>query len=169
MGVVQPRIYTSRDGNKACNEEREIVAKPDKKKVLSVIRKCSDAFLVTVDRGQPKVRMVAPVVASDMSMWVITSFASRKVAQVKRNPRVCLHFQETGGAHAYASVMGKARIEKNVKEKKRAWNAASYDMSQWWREGPESPKYTFLRILIKEIEWCDKWAGKPNLYKPARA
>ncbi len=52
------------------------------------------AHLATCDRGQPMVRPVSPIVEDDLTIWVVTFTSTRKVEQVKTNPKVSLAFVE---------------------------------------------------------------------------
>ena len=70
----------------------------DKAKMLEITRETSNhAYLATCDATQPIIRSVSPIVEENMSIWVTTFSNSRKVKQIKSNPKICLYFasQET--------------------------------------------------------------------------
>jgi general stress protein 26 len=76
------------------------------------------AALISIDeQGRPRVRTVGVVwndeVPSDprktMTLWVQTRHTTRKVSQIRRNPRVALYFSDDA-AMSYLSIMGLATV-----------------------------------------------------------
>ena len=67
----------------------------DSQKIVAIMKKNSlHAYLATCDCEQPWVRPVSPIVEDDMSIWVTTYSTSRKVKQIRQNPKVCIAFVE---------------------------------------------------------------------------
>jgi general stress protein 26 len=139
----------------------------DKQKLIDIMRECClFAFLATSDGDQPQVRPVTPIVEDDMSIWVATFSDSRKVKQIKQNPKVCLSFVKHPSGDKTAIIVGEAEITKDLELKKRVWKLSPYDMSQYWPEGPESEKFCLLKIIPNKIEWWDSWESGRNIYEP---
>jgi general stress protein 26 len=138
----------------------------DRKKIVTLMKKiCLHAYLATVDGRQPWVRSVSPIVENDLSIWIATFHASRKVRQIKKNPNVCLEFVSQPNGDQCVIVFGAAKIVKKPADKKRVWKIAPYDLSQYFPAGPTDKNYGLLRIAIKKIVWRDRWA-KTKIYRP---
>ena len=81
----------------------------DERKLVSLMKENSPhAYLATCDGDQPRVRPVSPIVEDDMSIWVTTYSTSRKVKQIRQNPRICLAFVEQPDGDKAAIVVGEA-------------------------------------------------------------
>jgi len=140
---------------------------PEKQKIVEIMKKASDfAFLATCDGDQPRIRPVAPIVEDDMSIWVATSAKSRKVKQIKQNPRISLAFVQHPEGEKAATVIGEAEILPDMEQKKRIWELAPYDLSQYFPNGPESEDYCLLKINVGKIEWWEDFEGGTKTYEP---
>lgn len=143
------------------------MSKSDKKKIVKIMKATGHhAYLATVDRGQPRVRSVSPIIASDMSIWISTFAKSRKVRQIKKNSRVCLHFVKQPNGDQVATVIGVARIIKGLREKQRVWKLATFNMAQYFPDGPGSKAFCLLKIVPRQIEWWASWESGRKIYKP---
>jgi general stress protein 26 len=139
----------------------------DEQKIVSIMKDNSlHAYLATCDGDQPRVRPVSPIVEDDMSIWVTTGGTSRKVKQLRQNPKICLAFVEQPNGDKAAIVIGEARIIPDMAEKERVWKLASFDLWQYFPKGPDSDDFCLLKIIAKRIEWRDSWTGKLNIYEP---
>ncbi|MCX8015400.1 MAG: pyridoxamine 5'-phosphate oxidase family protein [candidate division WOR-3 bacterium] len=141
----------------------------DKQKILSIIKQTkSHAYLATCDNGQPIIRSMTPIVEDDLSIWLATFRSSRKIKQIKKNPKVCLAFISQPNGEKTAIVLGKAKIVNDQKVKNRIWQLANYDISQYFKNGPTSAEYCLLKIIIDKIEWWDNWRTGRQVYIPAK-
>ncbi|MGB7062220.1 MAG: pyridoxamine 5'-phosphate oxidase family protein [Candidatus Zixiibacteriota bacterium] len=139
----------------------------DKESIVQIMKEASNfSFFATCDGGQPRVRPVAAMVEDDMSVWIATSAASRKVEQIKTNPRVSLAFVQQPQGEKAATIIGEAEIVEDMEQKKRVWGLASYDPSQFWPDGPETKDYCVLKINIKKVEWWEDMAVGMKTYEP---
>jgi general stress protein 26 len=139
----------------------------DKQKIVEIMKKASSfAFLATGDGDQPRVRPVTPIVEDDMSIWVATSAESRKVKQIKQNPKISLAFAQHPEGEKAATVIGEAEIVANMEQKKRIWELAPYDLSQYFPNGPESEDYCLLKISVGKIEWWEDFESGMKTYEP---
>lgn len=138
-------------------------------KIVAIMKDNSlHAYLATCDGDQPRVRPVSPIVEGDMSVWVTTFSTSRKVKQIRRNPRICLALVEQPRGDKAATVIGEAEIVADLEEKKRVWKLATFDLAEHFPNGPESDEFCLLKIVIEKIEWRDSWTSRLNVYEPSR-
>lgn len=140
----------------------------DKAKIVEIMKKtCSHAYLATCDEDQPVVRSVSPIVEDDMALWVTTFASANKVKQIKKNPRVCLFFTEQPSGERAAAVCGKAEVVSDLGTKKRIWGLATFNLSEYFPDGPESATFGLLKMVPAEIRWRESWTGGDKIYKPA--
>lgn len=138
----------------------------DKEKIVAIMKNtCLHAYLATSDGDQPRVRPVSPIAEEDMSIWVTTFSTSRKIKQIKQNPKICLAFVTQPNGDKAAIVIGEAEIITDRENKKKVWNLASFDLFQHFPEGPESKEFCVLKIAPRQVEWRDDWS-KTNLFEP---
>lgn len=141
----------------------------DKQKIVSIMKgNYLYANLATCDGDQPRVRTVSPVVEDDMSIWVTTRSTSRKVKQLRQNPKICLAFVEPPGGDKAVTVIGEALIISDIQKKRRVWKLAPFDLYEYWPNGPDSDDFCLLKIVIKRIEWRDSGIGAAKIYEPAQ-
>lgn len=90
-------------------------APPDREQVISaareVIHQAHFATLITVaENGQPQARIVDPAAPdSDFTVWIGTSPSTRKVAQLRKNPRTTLSYFDTA-TQSYVTLLGVAAL-----------------------------------------------------------
>jgi general stress protein 26 len=124
------------------------------------------AYLATCYGDEPLVRPVSPIVESITEIYVATSVKSRKVDQIRKNPRVALAFVELPHGDQAATVMGHAVIVQALDEKQRLWDKAGFDLSARFPGGPEDEDLCFLKVVPERIEWRDRWEGGLKVYRP---
>jgi general stress protein 26 len=80
--------------------------------------------LVTVGAGgHPQSRIVDPLVSrGETSIWIATNPLTRKVNEIRRDPRVTLTFFNQAG-NEYVTVLGTARVVTAAAEKAKRWKA----------------------------------------------
>jgi general stress protein 26 len=89
--------------------------------LMQAVRYCA---VVSVDAaGQPQARTMDVFPPDEnMVVWFATNPKSRKVDQIRKNPRVTVHCYD---AHApelgYVSIQGRARLVTDPAEKQRRW------------------------------------------------
>ena len=140
----------------------------DEQQIVSITKDNSlHAYLATCDGDQPRVRPVSPIVEDDMSIWVTTGGTSRKVKQIRQNPKICLAFVEQPNGEKAATVIGEARIIPDIEKKKRVWKLAPFDLYEHFPDGPDSNDFCLLKIIAKRIEWRESWTAGAKIYEPA--
>jgi general stress protein 26 len=77
-----------------------------------IIKSTTYCALVTIDStGQPQVRTMNPFPANDeLITWFATSRTSRKVMEIKNNPKVCVYYADHINAKGYVSITGIAQV-----------------------------------------------------------
>ncbi len=141
----------------------------DKQRIVKVMKKTlGHAYFATCDKDQPVIRSITPVIEDNLTIWIITYSTSRKIKQIKNNPKVCLLFTEQPNGDKTACVMGRAKIIDDLKTKKHVWKIAQYDASNYFPKGPEHPPFCVLKIIPSKIEWWDNWKTGRKVYKPTK-
>jgi general stress protein 26 len=100
-----------------------------------------------------------------MSIWVTTRSTSRKVRQLRENPKICLAFVELPDGDEAATVIGEARIIRDRRKKGRVWKLAPFDLYEHFPDGPDSDDFCLLKIIIKRIEWREIGTGAAKIYE----
>jgi general stress protein 26 len=145
------------------------MAVSDKAQLAEMMKAMSGhAYLATCDGDQPVVRSVSPIVEKDLSLWVTTSAHANKVKQIRKNPKVCLFFVEQPAGEKAAAAYGKAEIVSDLQTKKRVWALATFDLLQYFPDGPESAAFSLLKVVPDEVRWRDSWTGGEKTYRPAK-
>lgn len=96
---------------------------------LEIMKATPFCALVTIDStGQPQVRTMNPFPPDqDMVIWFATSRNSRKVSDIKKNPKVSVYFADHTAAKGYVNITGTAVIiddqELLVKMKRDYWES----------------------------------------------
>jgi general stress protein 26 len=77
-----------------------------------IIKETTYCALVTIDStGQPQVRTMNPFPANDeLITWFATSRTSRKVREIKNNPKVCVYYANHMTAKGYVNITGTAEV-----------------------------------------------------------
>jgi general stress protein 26 len=141
----------------------------DEQKIVSIMRdNYLYANLATCDGDQPRVRIVSPVVENDMSIWVTTRSTSRKVRQLRENPKICLAFVEPPEGDKSVTVISEAQIIADLDKRRRVWKLAPFDLYEHFSGGPDSDDFCLLKIMANRIEWREVGTGALRIYEPTR-
>ena len=104
--------------------------------------------LVTVDStGQPQERTMNPFpLKEEFVIWFATSRTSRKVQELRSNPKVCVYYANHIDAKGYVSITGKAEVIDDkallVKMKRAYWEGIPN-----WQEN-----FVLIKIVPKTLE-----------------
>jgi len=113
-----------------------------------IIKGTSYCGLATVDAsGQPQMRTMNPFPVNDEFItWFATSRTSRKVKEIKSNPKVCVYYADHSSAKGYVSITGTAEViddrELLVKMKRDYWNG----IPNW------ETNFVLIKIVPKTME-----------------
>jgi len=82
--------------------------------------------LITLDEaGRPQVRTMSPFAPEeDLTVWFATNTRSRKVQEIRRDPRVTLYYADHSKASGYVALAGRAVLVEDMAEiqkRKRAY------------------------------------------------
>ncbi len=99
--------------------------------------------LITLDSaGRPSVRTMDPFAPDEnMVVWLATNPRSRKVREIRRNPRVTLYYFNRD-AQEYVTIHGRARLVNDPKLKERWWK------DEWKSFYPDRAK-DYLLIVVR--------------------
>ena len=115
------------------------------REIMTTTRYCA---LITAGRdGRSHARtMDAFVPEADMTVWLATNPRSRKVAELRRNPKVTLYYFDRESA-AYVTIYGTASLVNDKGEKARRWK------DDWKTFYPDRDKsYLLIRVTPERLE-----------------
>ncbi|HEY4956063.1 MAG TPA: pyridoxamine 5'-phosphate oxidase family protein [Gemmatimonadaceae bacterium] len=123
----------------------------------AIIQKARFATFATVgEKGEPESRIVdAFAPDSSFTVWVATKPLTRKVAQIRRDPRVNLLWFDSGSS-GYVALSGRATLVPDAAEKERHWKdewAALYDNRN------HGDDYLLIRVTPLHMEIVSFAAG----------
>ena len=100
---------------------------------------------------------------ADMTIWMATNPASRKVEQIRNDSRVTVHYFDSAGL-GYVSLMGEARIVEDHEEKARRWK------SEWEAFYPDrESSYILIEVRPNRLEVVSEkhgLSGDPVTWTP---
>jgi len=115
------------------------------REIITAARYCA---LITLDSsGGAHARTVDPFTPDEnMEIWIGTNPRTRKVAEIRRNPRVTLYYFDRE-AQAYVSISGIARLVNDPKEKAKHWK------EEWKDFYPDRVKdYLLIAVTPERLE-----------------
>jgi general stress protein 26 len=136
----------------AVNRDSMIIA------AREIIKETNYCGLVTVDStGQPQVRTMNPFPVNDeLITWFATSRNSRKVKEIRNNPKVCVYYANHLSAKGYVNITGIAEViddkELLTKMKRDYWNGIPN-----WRD-----IFVLIKIVPKTLEVINYKHGLNN-------
>ena len=113
------------------------------------------AALVTLsESGAPRARTMDPFPPdSQFVIWMGTNRLSRKVEEIKKDPRVLVYYQDPRGA-GYVTITGSARLVNDPVEKERRWK------SEWEAFYPDREEtYLLIAVTPQRLEVVNYRAG----------
>lgn len=115
------------------------------REIMTTTRYC--ALITTGRNGRAQARtMDAFTPEADMTVWLATNPRSRKVAEIRRNPKVTLYYFDRESA-AYVTIYGTARLVTEKAEKARRWK------DDWKAFYPDRDKsYLLIKVTPERLE-----------------
>jgi len=132
------------------------------RQVMAAARYCA---LITLDSaGHAHARTLDPFPPEEnMVVWLGTNPRSRKVAEIRRNPRVTLYYFDRE-AQAYVSISGIARLVNDPQEKAKRWK------DEWKDFYPDRARdYLLIAVTPVKLEVVNVKkgiVGNPHTWKP---
>jgi general stress protein 26 len=114
--------------------------------------------LVTQDeQGRSQARTVNPFPPEeDMAVWIATSTLTRKVQQIRHDPRVTLYYANHAQATGYVAITGKAVLVDDraemIKRKRAYWDQAF----------PEFKNLVLIKVLPEHMDVLNYSKGALN-------
>ncbi len=155
----------------AAAPESLATAPPDRAAVLkaarAVIKAARFCALVTIGPdGHPQARAVdAFDPEEDMTVWIATNPVTRKVADIRKDPRVTLFYMDKEGL-GYVTIIGKAELVDDKAQKakhwKEEWNALYVDKNS-------GDDYLLVRvkpIRLEIVSFAHKMENDPKSWRP---
>ena len=130
--------------------------------IMTTSRYCA---LITLDSsGRPQARTLDPFPPDDnMVVWLATNPRTRKVAEIRHNPRVTLYYFDRE-EQAYVTISGIARLVNDPKEKAKRWK------DEWKDFYPDRDKdYLLIAVRPERLEMVNVKkgiVGDPTTWKP---
>jgi general stress protein 26 len=145
-------LYSELNGQSSADRDTIILA------AREIINETTYCGLVTIDSlGQPQIRTMNPFpVKDDFVIWFGTSRTSRKVREIKNNPKVSVYFANHLAAKGYVNISGSATVIDNrellIQMKRDYWNGI-----KGWQD-----KFVLIKIIPKSIEVINYKHGLNN-------
>ena len=169
----QLRVAPSKvEGRQAQGEPvRQAQGGPDRATVLKVARDVMQQArycdMVTIgEDGQPQARVIdAFAPEADMTVWIATNPLSRKVAQIRTDPRVTLLYFNPH-AMAYVTLIGRAALVTDPAEKAKRWKD---DWATLYKDRNRGDDYLLVKITPTRLEVSAEGLGvknDPKTWKP---
>ena len=155
--LLFPLLHVS--SQQSVNRDTLLVAA---KEIMSETHYCA---LVTMDStGQPQIRTMNPFPLKDeFVIWFATSRDSRKVKELKNNPKVCVYYADHVNAKGYVNITGVAEViddkELLTRMKRDYWEG----MPNW------KDIFVLIRIVPKTVEVINYKHGLNNDPKTFKA
>lgn len=123
--------------------------------------------LITLDQeGRPRVRAMDPFDPDDdFAVWLGTNSNSRKVDQIKNDPRVTLYYLEENDA-GYVMIYGTAYLVDDKEEKEKRWKPEWEAFYPGDREG-----YLLIKIIpewMEVVSYTYGFLGDPENWEPPK-
>ena len=150
-------------------QAQEAEGAQDRAALLQVAREVMEqaayCALITIDPdGTARARAMDPFPPeSDMVVWMGTNLSTRKVEQIRRNPRATLYYFDAAQS-AYVSLAGRATIVDDPAEEARYWKP------QWEAFYPDRERsYGLIRFVpdwLEVVSVAHGIEGDPDTWQP---
>ncbi len=137
---------------------------PSRTQILSaardVMQQARYCTLVTLgENGAPQARVMDPFAPdSDLVIWLATNGRSRKVEQLRRDPRVTLLYFDAA-TNGEVTVLGTATLVSDSAEKARHWKE---DWASMYQDRNRGDDYVLIRVRPTRLEISSPSRGMVN-------
>ena len=138
FGIADPVVFHARDALDASVE-----SPAGTQTFWEIVDSLPFPLLVTLgEDGFPESRPMHLVDRAANRLWFATSRASKKIAQIEKNPHVTVLFIDSARFN-YAAIHGRARVVVDAEREQSLWQDEWHDD---WPDGPSDPDYVLLRV-----------------------
>ncbi len=148
------------------NTEKDSLDLRLKTAARDIMANAGNCALITLgENGHPMVRIMDPFAPEpDFTVWLGTNPASRKVKQIKRDPRVTLYYMDRD-ASGYAVIHGRAELVNDARQKELHWKDA-------WKAFYANNKEAYLLIrvtpeILEVVSYRHGIFGDPETWTPS--
>ncbi len=115
-----------------------------------IIAAAANCTLITIGPdGAPQARMMNPFPAEEgLIVWMATNRDTRKVAEMRADPRVTLIYFDPADP-GYSTLVGTVRLVDDPAEKRRRWKDG---WSMYYPSGPEGDTYLLIEFVPDRLE-----------------
>ena len=139
-------------------------APPDRDAVIKVaagiMQRARFCALVTVGAdGHPQSRIVdAFEPGPDLVVWIATKPVTRKVAEIRKDPRVTLSYFDPNSM-GYVTILGRAALVTDPAEKARRWKE---DWARLYTDSNRGDDYLLIKVTPIRLEVSAEGEGVKN-------
>jgi general stress protein 26 len=146
-------------------------ATPDRSQIIRGAREVMQkahycAFITIGDQGQPQARVVEPSPPDDeFAVWVGTSPVTRKVVQIRKDPRVTLFYFDAA-TRAYVTLIGGADFVSDPAERAKHWQE---EWSSFYKDKYRGSDFVLLRVKPRRLEivsYAHGLGNDPQTWRP---
>ncbi len=117
------------------------------------------AFVTIGPDGQPQARIIDPLGPdAEFTVWVATNPATRKVADLARDPRATLQFFEAS-LPAYVTLVGTASVVTDPEVKATHWKE---EWAPFYKDHQRGRDFTLLKFVPRRLEIVSQAHGLVN-------
>ncbi len=144
---------------------------PERAKIMAaaeeVMQKARYCALVTLGQdGHPQARVVDPLTPEqDLTVWIATNPLTRKVGQIRADPRVTLFYFDPAGP-AYVTLLAKAELVTNPAEKARHWKE---DWAAFYSDKYRGEDFVLIRckpLRLEVVSYGHGILNEPTTWRP---
>lgn len=132
--------------------------------IYAIIGRPHLASLATVtEDGTPWVRYVMPWATPDLTLRMSTYLDSRKVHQIKHDPKVHLTcgVGDPMNVETYLQIQGLASVSSEAKDRHFFWS----DMLSKLFDGPDDPRFGVVIVVPSRIELHRVGEARPRVWE----
>jgi general stress protein 26 len=157
-----PRVAATQAVPAQTPERAKIVAAAEE-----VMKKARFCGLVTLGRdGHPQARVVDPFEPErDLTVWIATNPITRKVEQIRADPRVTLFYFDPSGP-GYVTLLAKAELVTDSAEKAKHWKE---EWAAFYADKNRGEDFILIRckpIRLELVSYGHGLLNDPSTWRP---